>query len=439
VRTWSRRALGALLTAAGLDQQHWLAPFPDYKLPSVVVDERLYAQPDVADLLDQLVLQPVVCLDQPPVRLADTAAAHRVFADAGLAADVANSFLVIAGASDHPARELVRGDALAWLFGGYRTPPWRRARLLTEERELVLLDDGGARRRGWLVQEPGRRRPFYRGRTFGEQALAAVRAHDLATLGRVLARWRAELLRRAVELDPPMGDAPPFLLPDSRRGLPDGHLDASLSNFVESEGGVLMIDDEWRTGHPVDLRVAELRALWVLAREVVTLGIEHPWGDWATVDDIMAHLADLADLVVDPDVVECWREAELQLQELVAGEPRERLLEGWLNGSLRSVDLRPDHKEAEELRRLRGEEVPRLSAALAERDAQADRLRRERDALAAERDEFKGQRDHLEGVVAAQEAELERLRRPRGFAGHLVRRHPTLRRVASRVRRTPGR
>jgi hypothetical protein len=439
VRTWSRRALGAMLAAEGLDDQHWLAPFPDYKLPSVVVDERLYAEPDAADLLDQLVLQPVVCLDQPPERLSDAAAAHRVFADAGLAADVANSFLVIAGTSEFPPRDLIRRDALAWLFGGFRREPWRRARLLTDARELVSLGDGEPRRREWLVQEPGRTRTFYGGRTLGEQALAAVRAHDLDALRSVLCRWRDELDTRSVEIDPPSTGLHPFLLASSRRGLPDGHLDVSLSNFVESDGRFLLIDDEWRTGHPVDLRIAEFRALWVLAREVIGLGIEHPWGDWATVDEVVVNLADLADIIVDPDVVEAWREAEAQLQELVAGEPRERLQHGWLNGSLRSVDLRPDRQQAEELRWLRGEEVPRLSAALAERDAQVDFLRRERDLLAEQRNEFRGQRDHYEGVIAAQQAELDRLRRPRGFAGDLVRRQPALRRIAGRVRRSVGR
>ncbi|HSK21521.1 MAG TPA: hypothetical protein VK906_00005, partial [Egicoccus sp.] len=113
----------------------------------------------------------------------------------------------------------------------------------------------------------------------------------------------------------------------------------------------------------------------------------------------------------------------------------ERLLDGWLSGALRSVDLRPDRQEADELRWLRGEAVPRLSAALAERDAEVDTLRRERAALAGERDEYRGQRDHYEGVIAAQRDELERLRRPRGFVGQLVRRQPAVRRVAGRVRR----
>lgn len=435
VRTWSRRALARLLAAEGLDHQHWMSPFPDYKLPSVVVDERLYDQPDAPDLLGQLVPQPVVHLDQQPVRLADAAGAHRVFAEAGLAADVANSFLVVAGSSDDPPRGVVRKDALAWLFGGHRMPPWRRTRVLTQDRELVLLGDGGTRQRAWLMQEPGCARPFYRGQTFGELAVAAVRAHDLDALRHVLRTWCAELDERAVDVEPPGADAPPFLLADTTRGLPDGHLDASLSNFVDCDGRIVLVDDEWRTGHPVDLRVAKFRALWVLAREVISSGIEHPWGLWASVDDVVAVLADLAGVDVAPDVVEAWRESEAQLQELVAGEPRERLVDGWLSGSLRSIDLRPDRQAEEELRRLRDDVVQQLTATVAARDEQIGALQRERDVLAAERDEFRGQRDHLEGLLVAKQAEVDRLSRPRGFVGGLIRRQPALRRIARSVRR----
>lgn len=57
----------------------------------------------------------------------------------------------------------------------------------------MVLGDGGIRRRGWLRQDPGQRRPFYRGRTFAEQAMGAVRRHDVEALERVLVRWRDEL------------------------------------------------------------------------------------------------------------------------------------------------------------------------------------------------------------------------------------------------------
>lgn len=39
VRTFDKKALGEMLTAAGLPHQRWYFPFPDYKLPTVVLSE----------------------------------------------------------------------------------------------------------------------------------------------------------------------------------------------------------------------------------------------------------------------------------------------------------------------------------------------------------------------------------------------------------------
>lgn len=438
-RTWSRRVLAAMLRDAGFDAQHWLAPFPDYKLPTVVLDGQLYDQPDVAGLLDQLVLQPVAFHDQPPVRLADASAAHRAFADAGLAADVANSFLVIASSSGEDGPRRVRTDVLAWMFGGHRRSPWRRARVLTTGRTVERLDDDGVRGEGWLMQDPGERvRPFYGGRTLGEQALSAVRDHDLDGLGAVLRTWAGELEARAVDVGPEEAGSHPFLPPGSRRGLPDGYLDASLTNFVVQDDRLILIDDEWRTGHPVELDIARFRAMWVLAREIIGLGIEHSWGDWATVDDVVAALVDLAGLTVDPHTVEQWREAEIALQELVAGEPRERLLTGWLDGSLRSVDLRADAQHAEEPHWSRGEAIAGLGAALDQRTAQLEAARAELDAATAERDAAVAERDHLQHLVDQQQHAIARLRTPRGWVADALRRPPRLRRALRTVRRTLG-
>jgi precorrin-6B methylase 2 len=435
VRTWSRRQLGAMLAASGLARQRWLTPFPDYKLPSLVLHQRAYAEPDAADLVDQLVMQPVVCHDRAPVRLSDAAVVHRTLVEAGLGLDVANSYLVVAAPDEGSVERLVP-DALAWLYGGQRRSRWRRERLLTIDREVVTLGDTSPRRERWLAQDPGSTRPFVRGMTLGAQALAAVRAHDRDALATVLLRWRDELERLAEPVDDVPSDSHPFLLADTTRALPDGHLDASLSNFVESPGGELsFVDDEWRTGHPIDVRVAQYRALWVLGREIVTLGIEHVWGDGATVDAVVADLADLARVTVDARVVEAWREGEIDLQGLVVGASREHLEGGWLDGSLRSVDLGPAGGVPGAESWGRGDEAVALADALAAQGAEVRELRDRVDWLEEQRREFMGQRDHLEGVTVALRAEIERLRRPEAAVSHAFGRRAWRQRVAAARRR----
>lgn len=401
-RTWTRRELSEMLGAAGLGDQRWMAPFPDHLLPSVVLDQSAYEQPDAPELVEQLVLDPVGGLARPPARLADGGAAHDVLARAGLAFDVANSYLVVAGRSADAVSALVPDDVLAWLFGGIRVDPWRRVRVLTSERRLVTLGSTEHRCVGWLRQDPGTARRFRNGRTLHRRALAAVRAHDLDELVAVLRAWRDELDARAVDVAAGSGPAPhPFLLGDTVRGLPDGHLDVALSNFVETDDRPLLVDDERRTGHPVDLRMARHRALWNFARELVTLGVEHPWGDLASVDDVMRELAGLAGIDLDDRVAAALGRAEAELQGLVAGEWGDRVLSGWYDGSLRAVDLVPG---ANVLPGPRGDELVRMAAAHAELTAahaelatahaelthDTDRLRSERDWLAAERSEFMG-------------------------------------------------
>jgi SAM-dependent methyltransferase len=425
IRTWSRGGLRDMLVEAGLVEQHWLAPFPDYKLPTVVLDERLYERADAAELIHQLVLHPVAFHDQAPLRLADAAAAHRVWAEAGLAADVANSFLVVAGPEGTALADVVPQDTLAWMFGRFRRASWRRERRLTNDMRLVTVGDTRPRRREWIGQNPGNERPFVRGRTLGHEALDAVRSHDLHSLDAVLRQWRDDLTARSVEITEVSPGLHPFLLPDATRVLPDGLFDTSLANFVQTGESLALIDDEWRARGPVDRRVAEYRALWSLAVDIVSRGIVHPWAETATVEDIVGQLLALNGSTVEPHVVTAWREAELELQRLIAGSRAAGMMAGYLNGTHTSADMRPRQQADIDLGRLRDE--------LSRFRAKVGRLEGELARLAAERAEYVDRRDHFEGVIEAQRAENDRLRSVRGFVGQLLRRNRLLHAIATRV------
>ncbi|MCH2420289.1 MAG: methyltransferase domain-containing protein, partial [Acidimicrobiales bacterium] len=59
VRTFSRAELAGHLTVSGLTAQRWYQPYPDYKLPTAVLTDRCFDQPDAVDLVDQLVGPPI--------------------------------------------------------------------------------------------------------------------------------------------------------------------------------------------------------------------------------------------------------------------------------------------------------------------------------------------------------------------------------------------
>ena len=69
--TWSRRELTGMLADAGLADQKWLYPFPDYKLPTAVLAEEIYDRPDGVDMVDQIVGQPTSSEYFRPVLVAD--------------------------------------------------------------------------------------------------------------------------------------------------------------------------------------------------------------------------------------------------------------------------------------------------------------------------------------------------------------------------------
>lgn len=427
VRTWPRRQLAAMLHEQGFEGQRWMAPFPDYKLPTVVLHEAAYLQPDAELLIDQLVLRPVAFLDSLPARVADARAAHRVLVRAGLGPDVSSSFLVVAGPDEDAVERFVPGDLLAWLFGGHRRSPWRRVRALTVERRVLCDGDAGLRSEAWLSQDPGGSRPFEAGRTLGQDIDDALRACDVDGLQELVQRWWAELESRAQpapERAPDSAWAHPYLPPWSTRVLPADHLDVGPSNFVDRDGDLVFVDDEWRASGPIDLVLAAVRSLWLLSNEVVTSGIHHPWEVGVTVGEVFDRLVGMLPLEVSPADFDAFTDAEVAMQVIVAGgdadEIRRALLDGSLSSLASGLDL-ADRRELDELRTV----VPAL-------DARASAAESERDALAAER-------VHLAERAALQADVLRRQATVVGYVRGRLARWDRLRRLVHRIRGSASR
>ena len=162
VRTFSRAELAGHLTTTGLTAQRWYQPYPDYKLPTAVLTDRCFDQPDAVDLVDQLVGPPIDRSRMGGHVAADQRAIHRQVVAAGLGADMANSFLVVAATSDTSLDRRSDGDTLAWRFTGDRRQAHLRVRRITDDgvrridRRAVHPDSVGDRPTGWLdLRSPG--------------------------------------------------------------------------------------------------------------------------------------------------------------------------------------------------------------------------------------------------------------------------------------------
>ena len=321
-RTWSRRRLGGLLAQAGFPSQRWLFPFPDYKLPAVVVDEAAYAEVDAPDFVDQIVRWPCSPLASEPARVCDDRLAHRVFLEAGLGPDVANSFLVVAG---HDAAAITRRldpDVAAWFFGSDRLRLWLGSKTFPAAGDVTASTHRPHRpappagvaqpaprrppaphpRPHRRAGRPGRPRKGPGGRGRGPPGLAQPPPHPRD-------RRRPDANRA-----PPH----PFAGPDTRRLLPADHLDVDLGNFVAGTR-TYYVDREWHADGGVDADLVVLRALWSFAFNVVARGVRHPWPLSTTVDELAQTLARLCGTAAGDDAIDRWRHAESELQAKVRG------------------------------------------------------------------------------------------------------------------------
>jgi SAM-dependent methyltransferase len=218
-RTFSRRSLESLVTAAGFTRPSVLGCFPDYKITRLVVDPALADEhPELAVALPRF---PSPDWGHELRRTADESLMWSQFVRAGLAAETWNSFLVLAS-RDEPEHELWPRDRLGVYFNTDRAARWC-------SRATVVRTSSGARidRTTLVPQSPDDvavrtySEPVHTGATVVSALLAEPwRTEDL------LKRWR-DLVHEHAETDG------------------SGLWDLVPHNALVTDEGLCAIDLEW--------------------------------------------------------------------------------------------------------------------------------------------------------------------------------------------------
>lgn len=133
-KTFGRRELAAILRRAGLASQQLHLPFPDYKLPTMMLAEAALDDPEL-NVPDLLLTVPSRDYQDDQYRCFDEGLAWRSLHANGLLADFANSLLVIAGRQQSQ-------PAVDWLCKSYNRSA--RARALAVETTISRRDPAGA-------------------------------------------------------------------------------------------------------------------------------------------------------------------------------------------------------------------------------------------------------------------------------------------------------
>jgi SAM-dependent methyltransferase len=308
-RTFGRAELADHIRDAGLPEIKFFYPFPDYKLPRVVLTDAALADPqfDAAGTLAYLQARDY---GGAPHRLFDEALVAREVARNGVLGDLSNSFLVIA-----TRESMAYDDVLAVAFAAQRAAGFatetrfvrvgdtirvRKARLCPEREGRRRLADGS------ILENVADDRAYVHGR-LGLDALSLARARrgDVAAIVAALTPWFDFLKANAT---PARGTRLAAF------SLPGHFLDATPFNVVEVDGGLVQIDMEWRVDRAIPLG-------WVITRSIVAslCGIAGFERDAVNVKDVIEALCVRHGLVVNADEIYGWLARENELQSLSSG------------------------------------------------------------------------------------------------------------------------
>lgn len=325
VRTYSRRELGSMLTGVGLTRQAWFSPFPDYKLPTVIVSDAGYAL-DEPGVVDAIAPRPCTKDASLPTLVCDPRSAHWTMLRAGLGREVANSFLVVASRTEAALDRHVDRETLAWLPGGERRARFMRDRRLVSGRSGLAIVDATADRAevvdGWLTQRRAAEIPFVTGDPLDRLVLASLAKSDADRAGELLTLWSQTLRRAAVGRDS-SDSASPFHPEGDGPALPSDYLDSQPANFVYRDGVLLRIDAEWEAPGPVDFALVGIRGLFYLSLEALWRGLSSRISAGRDVAAVTVALAEAAGIEDREAALRRLPAAEAELQAVVLGVDRD--------------------------------------------------------------------------------------------------------------------
>ena len=367
-QTFGRQELIEQLSAVGLASTYFLYPFPDYKLPSVILSEDALTDPefDPTDLLARCHARDYA---GSPLRSFDDALAFSSLLDNGLLADLSNSFLVVA--TPEPLSQSKDRDLAVAFSANNRSPEFAtQTRFIRHKTELKVIKESltnFAHQRYKVADEMTiesclTESDYYPGRqVLWPMLRARARSGDVKPVVQSLRGWMDFLLRHSRVSTSKVADSGKIPTTLASYVLPPDFLDCTPFNLLDTGSDLVLIDCEWLADSDIPLGWVVTRGiLWSLTSGVpVANHIE-------SAIQVIQELSAEFHISVSKEEIQAWMQQEARFQTVITGNPCEDLGFVPTSSGMRSVAT----------------EVANLGHAVATRDQQIVHLSRE----AAERD-----------------------------------------------------
>lgn len=368
-RTFGRQELIELLGSVGFTEIDFMYPFPDYKLPRVILTQEGLEDAEFrpADLLWRNYSRDY---GGHSSRLFDEPLALREISRNGLLGELSNSFLLKACKENRESVE-PKEKLLAVTYSVCRLPNFATQtsfvrsepgiRVIKEHLFPKLSHKSDSR---ITFENIARSNEYFHGTVSAWRVTAARAAGgDIDQIVQALSPWFSLIVAKSRCV---LGEGEAKSLSDLE--IDGCFVDLTPFNVLDTKAGMVPIDQEWQVSGTIPLG-------WLVVRSLVSLLADCPGFEKAEIDvgDVTRRLCEGAGLDVSNDTLEEWQRFEGMLQAGINGDK----LELTPNRSLPKSDRR---MPLSALALARGAEIERLQE---EVDQLQNKLRIERRRLEA--------------------------------------------------------
>jgi hypothetical protein len=259
-RTYTKKELSGIVELAGLSEQNFFYPYPDYKKPRQIISEAGVKSLN-SEYIFSLISNPFADYTGKSKFNLDKKAAFKTIIESGLMSDLANSFIIIASKSSSSIKLFNENMLLVRCDSSVRKKQFRRWKYLySKSKSLNQVQSA------WHISKAGQNETyevadFVDGFDFLTQFHSAI---DLTAKEDLIILWLKAINTLKEDLQPFDSNSMNFRYLQTTCTYHEkiSVLDLGFSNFIFSNKNLQQIDLEWQDKNGICLELALYRALY---------------------------------------------------------------------------------------------------------------------------------------------------------------------------------